>query len=111
MQNIDTVEQTAWVRFFLDLYWYDPAFIGATSVPEFAWRPEGSFVENQHGQLDTLVLSDRPILFDASVGLLLWPVEYFGHIKNPLVLRAFLFDMDALDLRITQRETTSRDEL
>ena len=110
MQSIDTVEQTAWMRFFLDLYWVDPAFIGKTQVPKGTWHPAGSFVSNQHGQMEQLMPAEKPILFDSKIGMLMWPVEIYGCVKNPLNLRTFPFDVDALELRITQAETCTRDE-
>ena len=73
LSQIDTVNQTVHVRFFLDLYWVDPRVVGATYVPDGIWRPDRCYVQNQHGEMKVIEHGDRPVLVDSSKGLLLWP--------------------------------------
>jgi hypothetical protein len=75
LNNIDTVGQTVFVRFFLDLYWEDPRLIGATYVPENTWRPADCYIINQVEDMATIAHADAPILVDAARGRLMWPIE------------------------------------
>jgi len=110
LNNIDTVGQTVFVRFFLDLYWEDPRMVGATIVPENIWRPAECYIINQVEDMNVLVHEEQPILVDASKGLLLWPIEFCGAVVNPMDLREFPFDRDSIDVHVHQAESSSRDE-
>ena len=110
LSQVDTVNQTCHVRFYLDLYWHDPRMVGMSKVPEGIWRPADCYIINQHGEMTRILHDDRPTLIDSSVGLLLWPVELVGEIQNPMKLHAFPFDADAIEIHIHQNERSSRDE-
>lgn len=110
LSQIDTVNQTVHVRFFLDLYWVDPRVKGATYVPDGIWRPDNCYVQNQHGEMTVIEHGDRPVLVDSSKGLLLWPQEFCGLMKNPMSLRAFPFDTDFIEIFIHQSEACTRDD-
>jgi hypothetical protein len=110
LNNIDTVGQTVFARFFLDLYWNDPRLVGASYVPENVWRPAECYIFNQVEDMSVVVHADQPILVDAAKGLLLWPIEFCGAMINPMDLRAFPFDRDSIEIHIHQAESSSRDE-
>lgn len=110
LNNIDTVIQTVFVRFFLDLYWNDPRMVGATYVPENIWRPAGCYVINQVEDMSVVDHEEQPILVDSKTGLFLWPIEFCGAVVNEMNLRDFPFDRDSIEVHVHQAESSSRDE-
>ena len=110
MNQVDTVNQTVHVRFYLDLYWNDPRVAGLGYVPDGVWRPADCYVINQHGEMDRIRHGDNPVLIDSTTGLLLWPVELVGELQNPMKLHAFPFDCDDISIHVHQNETSSRDD-
>ena len=110
LNNIDTVGQTVFVRFFLDLYWIDPRMVGATYVPENLWRPADCYIINQVEDMSVVPHTEQPILMDKAKGLLLWPIEFCGAVVNPMDLHAFPFDRDSIGIHVHQAESSSRDE-
>lgn len=66
LNNIDTVGQTVFVRFFLDLYWVDARMVGAQYVPENLWRPAECYIINQVEDMSVVAHADQPILVDAN---------------------------------------------
>ncbi len=110
LSQVDTVNQTLNVRFYLDLYWNDPRVVGMDHVPDGIWRPANCYIINGHGDFQRILHNDRPVLIDAKTGLLLWPVEMSGSLQNPMDLHSFPFDEDGIELHIHQNEQSSRDE-
>ena len=111
LNNIDTVGQTVFARFFLDLYWHDPRLVGATYVPENTWRPADCYLINQVEYMSVIAHADQPILIDSKRGLLLWPLEFCGQLVNPMDLHTFPFDRDSIELHVHQDPEYTRDLL
>ena len=111
LTQVDTVNQTVWARFFVDMYWHDPRMIGLDYIPDGLWRPADCYIGNQHGNMERIRHENRPVLIDKKTGLLLWPVEFVGLLSNPMALHKFPFDTDAIDILIHQNEASlGRDE-
>ena len=116
VNNIDTAASTIYVSFFLDLYWNDPRLVGASSVPDGTWRPEGVYAINTNGGLTVEHVPERPTLVDldengkSKAGLLLWPSHYSGDLRNPMNLRQFPFDHDYFEISLMNGEHTSAEE-
>ena len=113
--EVDTLNQTVHVRFFVDHHWIDPRFIGASYVPEGTWRPTECYIANQRDQMELMAHVDRPTIADlkdgvSQNGLLLWPTEYVGTLTNPMSLRAFPFDNDTIEIVLHQSEAASSSE-
>lgn len=109
LSQIDTVSQTAWARFFVDLYWTDPRLAGATSVPDGTWFPKGVYIPNSAGEL-CIDAYEKPVLMDSSTGRLLWAQEIQGQLVNRMDLKSFPFDHDAIEVFVHQAEHSSREE-
>mmetsp|Transcript_42702 Transcript_42702/g.109304 ORF Transcript_42702/g.109304 Transcript_42702/m.109304 type:complete len:492 (-) Transcript_42702:1095-2570(-) len=107
--QVDTVAQTAWARFFVDLYWHDPRLVGATSVPDGTWFPNGVYIINSAGDL-TIDAYDKPVLVDSATGKVLWAQEIQGTLVNRMDLRAFPFDVDDIEVWVHQSEHSNREE-
>ena len=60
MNQVDTVNQTVHVRFYLDLYWHDPRLKGLDYVPDGVWRPADCYIINQHGEMERCERAHRP---------------------------------------------------
>ena len=110
LSQVDTVNQTVHMRFYLDIYWNDQRVVGLNYVPDGIWRPADCYIINQHGEMDRIRHSDNPILIDGDTGLLLWPVEMVGEVQNPMALHKFPFDSDDMVLHVHQNEASSRDD-
>ena len=107
--QVDTVTQTAWARFFVDLYWHDPRLIGATSVPDGTWFPKGIYIPNSAGDL-CIDAYEKPVMMDSATGKLLWAQEIQGQLVNRMDLSSFPFDHDAIEVFVHQAEDSNRDE-
>jgi hypothetical protein len=108
--GINTVDQTCCIKLFIDLYWIDPSMIGADPghIPSYVWRPDG-YVYNTIGNGEKSRHHEL-ILSDPSRGLLLCPLEFEVLLSNPMDLRAFPFDSDAVELIFIQSEDSSSDD-
>ena len=110
LSTIDTVNQTCSIKLFIDLHWTDHNMIGADPghIPGYVWRPDG-YIYNAIGGGEKSRHHDL-ILTDPSRGMLLCPLEFEVQLSNPMDLRAFPFDSDAVELTFLQSEDSSSDE-
>jgi len=106
---VDTVAQTAWARFFVDLYWHDPRLVGATSVPDGTWYPKGVYIVNSAGDL-VIDAYEKPVLVESATGKILWAQEIQGTLVNRMDLRLFPFDVDDIEVFVHQSEHSLRSE-
>eukprot|EP00045_Choanoeca_perplexa_P006269 m.53337 g.53337 ORF g.53337 m.53337 type:complete len:454 (+) comp13552_c0_seq2:168-1529(+) len=107
--SIDTVNQTAAVKFFLDLYWHDPSLIGLEreSVPSYIWRPDAYVFNALAGSSKE---AHPPVLMDSDTGLMLYALQFECTISNPMDLSEFPFDSDAIVIHFMQAESQSSSE-
>jgi hypothetical protein len=108
--GIKTVDQTCSIKLFVDLYWTDPSMIGADPkhIPDYIWRPDG-YIYNAIGGGEKCRSHDL-ILSDPAAGLLLCPLEFEVLLSNPMDLRAFPFDSDAVEMIFLQSEDSTADD-
>ena len=110
LSSINTVDQTCAIKLFIDLYWIDPSMIGADPghIPSYVWRPDG-YISNAIGGGEKSRTHEL-ILSQPARGLLLCPLEFECTLSNPMDLRAFPFDSDAVELNFLQSEDSSAEE-
>uniref|UniRef100_A0A0G4HUB3 Neurotransmitter-gated ion-channel ligand-binding domain-containing protein n=1 Tax=Chromera velia CCMP2878 TaxID=1169474 RepID=A0A0G4HUB3_9ALVE len=102
--NIDTVMQTAAIKFFFDLHWIDPSVKGLdpASVPSYIWTPD-AYVLNALGGDNKQV--HPPVLLDSERGLMLQALEFETLLHNPMDLREFPFDADMVEVHMVSSES------
>ncbi|EDQ84226.1 uncharacterized protein MONBRDRAFT_39352 [Monosiga brevicollis MX1] len=107
--RVDTVSQSAYVRFFFDLHWIDPSMIGAdpANVPPYLWRPD-AYVFNATGDYNKTV--HPATLLDPERGLMLQALEFEATFDNPMDLRDFPFDSDAATIHVIAVEEQSAED-
>lgn len=114
ISEINTVDLTARIKLFIDLYWHDPRMIGARSdqIPNYIWIPD-CYVYNctQRSGENGGKLNIHPVsLVDSSTGLLLNALEVEVVLTNDMNLRNFPFDSDDIQMILLQSEDSSSSE-
>jgi len=98
--HINTVDSTAYVKIFLNMWWEDYRFVGKQpeDLPKNVWTPQPTLVNAMPG----LETSDEPVVLnDPATGLLFYCILFEGTVANPMDLREFPFDTDNLELLFT----------
>jgi len=98
--HIDTVNSTAFVKIFLNLWWEDYRFVNTIpeELPKDVWTPQPTLINS----LSDMSMSDEPVVLkDPSTGLLFYCVLFEGMVDNSMNLQEFPFDSDALEIHFT----------
>jgi hypothetical protein len=97
--HIDTVNSTAKVKFRLFSYWTDARAIGwEGELPGSTWGPLFNFVNSVGGMNVTV---DEMTLLNSSTGRIRSVIVYEGTLSNPMDLRQFPFDLDAVNVTLS----------
>lgn len=95
--DINTLQSSAWVKVVVGLYWTDSRVIGyedGQALPDDLWGPLPILTNGMHIEVEPYEFS----VVDKSVGRLKRLVRYTGNIVNPMDIRMFPFDVDAVEL-------------
>jgi hypothetical protein len=108
LSEVNTVDQSAFARIFVDLYWIDERMIGLdpSNLPDNVWRPM-PWVYNKLSDLSCEVQPLR--LFNAKTGLMLGALMFEGHISISVYLSSFPFDCCSIPILVQQGELESTD--
>eukprot|EP00924_Labyrinthula_sp_SR-Ha-C_P015964 snap_masked-scaffold_4-processed-gene-14.13-mRNA-1 protein AED:1.00 eAED:1.00 QI:0/0/0/0/1/1/2/0/476 len=119
LSEIRTVDGTAKVKLFIDLYWNDPRLIGVEpeklgtiGMKEFLWHPD-LYIYNSIDRTGENGgrINEHPVsLMNPKTGLLLYPIEVELMISMQMNLRNFPFDENIIKLNLLQSEDMSVDD-